>query len=97
MVFDGLACFVFTKIYERTYHSKSRAVQVSFGSEGLNLPRVKEAHKKRFHGIIMMVGVCNLVEIMLQGIAVDRAPAEKSTAEAWTFFRMVFDDVSSSR
>ena len=62
-----------------------RLVEVGLGAEGVQLPRVEQAHEKGLHGIIMVMRVGDLIHLVRYGVAVDCAAPKERAGEAGAF------------
>ena len=91
MVLDGINDFLLPKIHQRTYYSNIHLVQVGLWRKGMNLAGIKQAHKKSFHCIIVMMSIGYLVTAMLLGKTVHGTPAEKGTGIAWVLSILSFN------
>ncbi len=79
---DGVGGFFFPQVDEGADNGEARFVEKGFWQEGGNLTGGKKTHQECFHGVIMMMGIGNLIAARFKGEAVYRAPPEESAGEA---------------
>ena len=57
----------------------------------MKLSGIKQAHKKGFHGVVMVMGIGYLIAAVLLGKTIYRPPAKKGTGVAGLFSLLGFD------
>ena len=80
----GVDDFLLAEVDEGADDGDIGAVKVGDRREGMELPRVEHAHEESLDGVVVVMGIGDLADAVLAGIAVHGPAAEERTGEART-------------
>ena len=85
VVLDRVDDFLLAEVDEGADDGNVRLIEIGFGTERVQLPRVEQTHEKGLHGIVMVMRVGDLIHMVCCGIVVDCAASEERAGKAGAF------------